>query len=82
MSETPEEPNGPRRVIGTPFPAPKAVDVNIDMGIIHFDRKGYCTGILEEKVNLFYQAEIVNGILSYPNYAVVEEKGIALGRAS
>jgi ubiquinol-cytochrome c reductase iron-sulfur subunit len=27
MSETPEEPNGPRRVIGTPFPAPKAVDV-------------------------------------------------------
>jgi quinol---cytochrome c reductase iron-sulfur subunit len=27
MSETPEEPIGPRRVIGTPFPAPKAVDV-------------------------------------------------------
>jgi ubiquinol-cytochrome c reductase iron-sulfur subunit len=27
MSETPEEPTGPRRVIGTPFPAPKAVDV-------------------------------------------------------
>jgi quinol---cytochrome c reductase iron-sulfur subunit len=27
MSETPEEPAGPRRVIGTPFPAPKAVDV-------------------------------------------------------
>ena len=27
MSETPEEPAGPRRVIGTPSPAPKAVDV-------------------------------------------------------
>jgi ubiquinol-cytochrome c reductase iron-sulfur subunit len=27
MSETPEEPTGPRRVIGTPFPAPRAVDV-------------------------------------------------------
>src|SRR5487761_968498 len=27
MSETPEEPTGPRRVIGTPSPAPKAVDV-------------------------------------------------------
>ncbi len=27
MSETPEEPLGPRRVIGTPSPAPKAVDV-------------------------------------------------------
>jgi ubiquinol-cytochrome c reductase iron-sulfur subunit len=27
MSETPEEPAGPRRVIGTPFPAPQAVDV-------------------------------------------------------
>ena len=27
MSETPEEPVGPRRVIGTPSPAPKAVDV-------------------------------------------------------
>jgi ubiquinol-cytochrome c reductase iron-sulfur subunit len=27
MSETPEEPAGPRRVIGTPFPAPRAVDV-------------------------------------------------------
>ena len=26
MSETPEEPAGPRRVIGTPSPAPKAVD--------------------------------------------------------
>ena len=26
MSETPEEPTGPRRVIGTPSPAPKAVD--------------------------------------------------------
>jgi ubiquinol-cytochrome c reductase iron-sulfur subunit len=30
MSETPEEPNGPRRVIGTPFPAPKAVDVRTE----------------------------------------------------
>jgi len=27
MSEFPEEPSGPRRVIGTPSPAPKAVDV-------------------------------------------------------
>jgi ubiquinol-cytochrome c reductase iron-sulfur subunit len=27
MSETPEEPSGPRRVIGTPSPAPAAVDV-------------------------------------------------------
>jgi ubiquinol-cytochrome c reductase iron-sulfur subunit len=27
MSETPEEPAGPRRVIGTPFPSPQAVDV-------------------------------------------------------
>jgi ubiquinol-cytochrome c reductase iron-sulfur subunit len=27
MSETPEEPTGPRRVIGTPSPAPLAVDV-------------------------------------------------------
>jgi ubiquinol-cytochrome c reductase iron-sulfur subunit len=27
MSENPEEPAGPRRVIGTPSPAPKAVDV-------------------------------------------------------
>ena len=27
MSETPEEPQGPRRVIGTPSPAPTAVDV-------------------------------------------------------
>src|SRR3984957_1179487 len=27
MSETREEPAGPRRVIGTPFPAPQAVDV-------------------------------------------------------
>ena len=27
MSETPEEPTGPRRVIGTPSPAPRAVDV-------------------------------------------------------
>ena len=27
MSETPEEPVGPRRVIGTPSPAPTAVDV-------------------------------------------------------
>jgi ubiquinol-cytochrome c reductase iron-sulfur subunit len=26
MSETPEEPAGPRRVIGTPLPAPRAVD--------------------------------------------------------
>jgi ubiquinol-cytochrome c reductase iron-sulfur subunit len=30
MSETPEEPAGPRRVIGTPFPAPKAVDVHAE----------------------------------------------------
>jgi ubiquinol-cytochrome c reductase iron-sulfur subunit len=30
MSETPEEPLGPRRVIGTPFPAPKAVDVPVE----------------------------------------------------
>jgi ubiquinol-cytochrome c reductase iron-sulfur subunit len=28
MSETPEEPLGPRRVIGTPSPAPKAVDTH------------------------------------------------------
>jgi ubiquinol-cytochrome c reductase iron-sulfur subunit len=27
MSETPEEPAGPRRVIGTPSPAPAAIDV-------------------------------------------------------
>ncbi|HEY4170796.1 MAG TPA: Rieske 2Fe-2S domain-containing protein [Reyranella sp.] len=32
MSETPEEPTGPRRVIGTPFPAPKAVDVPVEPG--------------------------------------------------
>ena len=30
MSETPEEPAGPRRVIGTPSPAPKAVDVPVE----------------------------------------------------
>jgi ubiquinol-cytochrome c reductase iron-sulfur subunit len=30
MSETPEEPVGPRRVIGTPSPAPKAVDVRTE----------------------------------------------------
>jgi ubiquinol-cytochrome c reductase iron-sulfur subunit len=30
MSETPEEPLGPRRVIGTPSPAPKAVDVPVE----------------------------------------------------
>jgi ubiquinol-cytochrome c reductase iron-sulfur subunit len=30
MSETPEEPLGPRRVIGTPSPAPKAVDVQVE----------------------------------------------------
>ena len=30
MSETPEEPAGPRRVIGTPSPAPKAVDVRTE----------------------------------------------------
>jgi ubiquinol-cytochrome c reductase iron-sulfur subunit len=30
MSETPEEPAGPNRVIGTPFPAPKAVDVPVE----------------------------------------------------
>ena len=30
MSETPEEPAGPRRVIGTPSPAPKAVDVQAE----------------------------------------------------
>jgi ubiquinol-cytochrome c reductase iron-sulfur subunit len=30
MSETPEEPVGPRRVIGTPSPAPKAVDVSAE----------------------------------------------------
>ena len=30
MSETPEEPAGPNRVIGTPFPAPKAVDVHVE----------------------------------------------------
>jgi ubiquinol-cytochrome c reductase iron-sulfur subunit len=30
MSETPEEPLGPRRVIGTPSPAPKAVDVRAE----------------------------------------------------
>jgi ubiquinol-cytochrome c reductase iron-sulfur subunit len=29
MSETPEEPLGPRRVIGTPSPAPKAVDTQV-----------------------------------------------------
>jgi len=32
MSETPEEPTGPRRVIGTPSPAPKAVDVPAEAG--------------------------------------------------
>ena len=30
MSETPEEPLGPRRVIGTPSPAPKAVDLRVE----------------------------------------------------
>ena len=30
MSETPEEPTGPRRVIGTPYPAPKSVDVRVE----------------------------------------------------
>jgi ubiquinol-cytochrome c reductase iron-sulfur subunit len=30
MSETPEEPLGPRRVIGTPSPAPRAVDVQVE----------------------------------------------------
>jgi ubiquinol-cytochrome c reductase iron-sulfur subunit len=30
MSETPEEPASPRRVIGTPSPAPKAVDVRTE----------------------------------------------------
>ena len=30
MSETPEEPLGPRRVIGTPSPAPKAVDTRAE----------------------------------------------------
>ena len=30
MSETPEEPLGPRRVIGTPSPAPKAVDTHAE----------------------------------------------------
>jgi ubiquinol-cytochrome c reductase iron-sulfur subunit len=30
MSETPEEPLGPRRVIGTPSPAPRAVDVQAE----------------------------------------------------
>ena len=29
MSETPEEPTGPRRVIGTPSTAPTAVDVQV-----------------------------------------------------
>jgi ubiquinol-cytochrome c reductase iron-sulfur subunit len=32
MSETPEEPTGPRRVIGTPSPAPRAVDVPAEPG--------------------------------------------------
>jgi quinol---cytochrome c reductase iron-sulfur subunit len=32
MSETPEEPTGPRRVIGTPSPAPRAVDVAAESG--------------------------------------------------
>jgi quinol---cytochrome c reductase iron-sulfur subunit len=32
MSETPEEPTGPRRVIGTPSPAPRAVDVRAEPG--------------------------------------------------
>jgi ubiquinol-cytochrome c reductase iron-sulfur subunit len=30
MTETPEEPAGPRRVIGTPSPAPRAVDVQAE----------------------------------------------------
>ncbi|MGH3265920.1 MAG: hypothetical protein ACRDNS_28455, partial [Trebonia sp.] len=30
MSETPEEPTGPRRVIGTPYPAPQSVDVRVE----------------------------------------------------
>lgn len=30
MSETPEEPTGPRRVIGTPFPSPRAVDTTAE----------------------------------------------------
>jgi ubiquinol-cytochrome c reductase iron-sulfur subunit len=37
MSETPEEPVGPRRVIGTPSPAPKAVDVHVEPDQPAFD---------------------------------------------
>jgi ubiquinol-cytochrome c reductase iron-sulfur subunit len=39
MSETPEEPAGPHRVIGTPSPAPKAVDTQVlpDQQAISFD---------------------------------------------
>jgi ubiquinol-cytochrome c reductase iron-sulfur subunit len=39
MSETPEEPLGPRRVIGTPSPAPKAVDTQTapDQPAVSFD---------------------------------------------
>jgi CRISPR-associated protein Cas5d len=62
--------------------APKAFQVDIDMGIMHFDRKGYCTGDLEEKVNLFYQCSVVDGILTYPTYETVATKGIILGRAA
>lgn len=32
MSQTPEEPTGQRRVIGTPFPGPSAVDVQAESG--------------------------------------------------
>jgi ubiquinol-cytochrome c reductase iron-sulfur subunit len=43
MSEFPEEPSGPRRVIGTPSPAPKAVDLPEESDTVSFSADPYDT---------------------------------------
>ncbi len=60
-------------------PPPEAVDV--DMGIMHFDRVGYCTGDPRPEENYFYPAKIVSGVLEYPTYQAVAEKDIVVGRS-
>lgn len=62
--------------------APPPADVNIDMGIMHFDRKGYCTGNCTPDANYFHEAKITKGVLEYPTYAAVEAANLCIGAGS
>jgi CRISPR-associated protein Cas5 subtype I-C len=58
---------------------PEPAHINLDMGIMLYDRHDYMKRYAPGNVNLFCRARIRDGILDYPTYDQVLSEGIMIG---